>query len=382
MRVLLLPSSYPPVLGGLQTVTHRLAWELRARGHMVWVMTNRYPRHLPRREALDGVPVERVLFLYPRLAQLRAGRPDVFLAGWLYFPPALGQLLWRIRWFRPDVVNLHFAGEISFFVLIAARLFPFRLVVSLHGDDVEGLERRTKFDRWLFRAILRQADAVTACSHYLMQRAITVEPTAATKGVVIPNGVDLHLFTNDRHTLPVEGRYLLAAGRFVPKKGFDTLLQAFAHLASEFTDVRLVLLGDGPERGSLERLATTLGLNGRVLFPGQVEHQQVATWIRDSCAVVVPSRLEPFGLSALEALALGKPVVATSAGGLPEVLDGAEACLVPPGDEEALAEALRRTLQAVVANPAYGQHNRELAARFSWDQLTEAYLRVYQGEEG
>jgi glycosyltransferase involved in cell wall biosynthesis len=382
MRILLLPSGYPPVLGGVQTVTHGLAQELRKRGHRVWVLTNRYPRHLPRREVLDDVPVERVLFLYPRLAQFRAGRPDVFLAGWFYFPWALKQILWRIRRFRPDVVNLHFAGGMCLFVLIAARLFSFRFVVSLHGDDVEGLERGTRFDRWLFRAILRRADAVTACSRYLLEEAAQWEPGIIGKGTVIHNAVELSSFLALDGDRPLVAPYVLAVGRLVPVRGFDVLLRAFATISAEFLGLHLVILGEGPEEQYLWQEVQKLGLDGRVVFSGRVVHYQVSRWMADSQAVIVPSLREAFGLVALEGMAAGKPIVATTVGGLPEVLDGAEAKLVPPENEEALATALRETLQTIATNPAYGQRNRELAARYGWERLVEAYLRTYGVEEG
>jgi len=381
MRILLLPSSYPPVLGGLQTVTQRLAQELRARGHVVWVLTNRYPRRLSSREVLDGVSVERALFLYPRLAQLRAGRPDVFLASWFYFPLALERLLWRIGRFRPDVVNLHFAGGMSLFVLIAARLFRVRLVVSLHGDDVEGLERGTRFDRWLFRALLRRADAVTACSRYLLKEAAQWEPGTLDKDTMIHNAVELTSFVAHRSDRPLVAPYVLAAGRLAQVRGFDVLLRAFATISAEFPALHLMILGDGPEKQRLRQEVQKLGLDGRVVFRGRLAHHEVGRCMTDSQAVVVPSLREAFGLVALEGMAAGKPIVATTAGGLPEVLDGAEAKLVPPGDEEALAMALRETLQTLAANPAYGQRNRELAARFGWDRLVEAYVRVYQGND-
>jgi glycosyltransferase involved in cell wall biosynthesis len=382
MRILLLPSGYPPVLGGVQTVTHGLAQELRKRGHRVWVLTNRYPRHLPRREVLDDVPVERVLFLYPRLAQFRAGRSDVFLAGWFYFPWALKQILWRIRRFRPDVVNLHFAGGMCLFVLIAARLFSFRFVVSLHGDDVEGLERGTRFDRWLFRAILRRADAVTACSRYLLEEAAQWEPGIIGKGTVIHNAVELSSFLALDGDRPLVAPYVLAVGRLVPVRGFDVLLRAFATISAEFLGLHLVILGEGPEEQYLWQEVQKLGLDGRVVFSGRVVHYQVSRWMADSQAVIVPSLREAFGLVALEGMAAGKPIVATTVGGLPEVLDGAEAKLVPPENEEALATALRETLQTIATNPAYGQRNRELAARYGWERLVEAYLRTYGVEEG
>src|SRR5260370_6593269 len=148
MKVLLIVSSYAPNTGGLQTVTRQLACELLKQGHHANVVTNRYPRTLAAREVLDGVQVVRWHFLTPRLQQLLNLRFDLFLAGLVNFPLTLARLILLFRRERPDVVNLHFVGAPALFVLLARWFAAFRLVVSMHGDDVEGLSNRGRFDRW------------------------------------------------------------------------------------------------------------------------------------------------------------------------------------------------------------------------------------------
>jgi len=224
MRVLLIPASYEPVRGGLQTVARTLARSLTARGHEVRVITNRYPRKLAAHEVLDDVPVSRWQFLIPRWSQLLNFRFDLFLGGLFYLPWTLVRIIFLLRSDRPDVVNLHFVEAAAPFILLARRLVRFRLVVSLHGDDVEGLAQRGRFDLWVFGTLLRRADVVTACSQYLLDRTMQIEPEARQKGRVIHNGMD------QPAEVPVTTfrQSLVAAGRMVPKKGFDVLLRAFA----------------------------------------------------------------------------------------------------------------------------------------------------------
>jgi glycogen(starch) synthase len=371
MKVLLLPASYCPVVGGLQTVVRTLAQTLKARGHDVLLITNKYPRTLPAREISDKVSIFRWHFLTPRLTQLINSRFDLFLAGVLYFPLTLARLVFLLRHERPDAVSLHFVGEPALFVLLARRFASFRLVVSLHGDDVEGLIRRRNFDRWLFRALLRDADMVTACSQYLLDRAFEIEPAASKKGRVIYNGMDQ---TKVASATSNTGS-AVAVGRMVPKKGFNVLLRA---LASSKHQLRLTLIGDGPEREKLEELAQTLGLNGGVRFSGARDRGQILEEMAAAEVVVIPSLQEPFGLVALEAMAAGKPVVASDVGGLPEVLEGADAFLVPPGEPTELAAAIETVLQRLRRDPEFGARNRVLAARFSAKRMTEGYLEAYQ----
>jgi glycogen(starch) synthase len=371
MNVLLIVSSYAPNTGGLQTVTRQLASALRERGHQLKVLANCYPRTLAASEVLDGVQVVRWHFLLPRLQQLLSLRFDLFLAGFLYLPLTLMRLVFLLRGERPDVVNLHFVGAPAMFVLIARWFARFRLVVSTHGDDVEGLAARGWFDRWVFRSLLRRAEVVTACSQYLLDEALQIEESAREKGRVIHNGIEASQASVVRNT-----RGVFAAGRMVPKKGFDVLLRAHA---TDPTQSRLTLIGDGPERESLEQLSRTLGMNGEVRFRGNQDHAQVLEEMAAADLVAIPSLQEPFGLIALEAMSLGKPIVASRVGGLPEVLEGADALLVKPGDANELSVALDEVRRRLLDDPKFGARNRELALRFSAQRMVESYLQAYQG---
>ncbi len=365
MKVLLVVS------GGLQTVTRQLAGALRERGHHVTVVANRYPRTLAASEVLDGVQVVRWHFLLPRLQQLLSLRFDLFLAGFLYLPLTLMRLVFFLRRSRPEVVNLHFVGAPAFFVFLARCFKTFRLVVSLHGDDVEGLTQRGRFDRWVFRSLLRRAEVVTACSRYLLEKAKELVPLTTAKGQVIHNGIErLAECKSGEKTKGV-----VAAGRLFPAKGFDVLLQA--HGRSE-NKPHLTLIGDGPERERLEKLARSLGLNGEIRFGGTQDHASVLREMASADLIAIPSRFESFGIVALEAMALGKPVVATRVGGLPEVLAGADAVLVEPDNVNELSAAIEAVLFRLRSDPEFGVRNRECAARFSIDRMIEGYLEAYR----
>ena len=415
MRVLLLPSSYPPVLGGVQTVAHTLARNLFSQGHDVRVVTNRYPRFLPAREVIDGVPVQRWLFLTPNTGYLKRGRLDLFLGSLYFCPVVLARLVHLMQTFRPEVVNVHFPDAQVPFVLWLRRRFSFRLVVSMHGDEIE---------RWFvngspcgghfpqaatrhLRSILRRGDAVTACSRHLLERAIQLEPSVAHKGHVIYNGVDPKRFKNKtayRHPQP----YILAYGRLIHKKGFDMLLTAFTRAIHEYNDVDLILAGDGEERKALEALASRLGLDGRVHFFGRASRNEVVRLLNGCLFVIVPSRREPFGIVALEALAAGKPVLATRVGGLEEFLTSFQVSQPPirqsaaapspqkrEADERKFdADVLHRTLlvEATIEGLASGlgqflhdrdnfsvgagSTSRQIQARHSWKTVVAEYERI------
>jgi len=372
MKILLIVSSYAPNTGGLQTVTQQLAGELSARGHRVSVVTNRYPRTLPANEVLDGVPVTRWHFLTPRLQQLLNLRLDLFLAGLIYFPLTLVRLVRLVLRERPDVVNLHFVGAPAVFVLLTRWFGRFRLVVSAHGDDVEGLSGRAFLDRRVFRSLLRRAEVVTACSRYLLEKAVALAPSSGGDARVIHNGIE----ALSESGTPEKTYGVVAAGRLYPAKGFDVLLRAQARAKHKPV---VTLIGDGPERESLEQLARSLGLNGEIRFSGKQDHDQVLRAMAAADLIVIPSRCESFGIVALEAMALGKPVVATHVGGLPEVLAGADAVLVEPDNAGELSAAIETVMARLLSEPQFGARNRGCAARFSVDKMTHGYLEAYRG---
>jgi glycosyltransferase involved in cell wall biosynthesis len=388
LRILLIPSSYPPVLGGLQVVVHTLARHLLRQHHQVRVITNRYPRSLPAQEVIEDVTVERRLFLPPRKTDLTNWRPDLFLSSLYFYPATLMYLLRVMRELRPDVVNVHFPDAQMPFVLALRHLFKFRLVVSLHGHDVErwsafgeaeNKKMRANSGAQLLRTFLNEADAVTACSSDLLSKAQRLEPGIARKGHVVHNGLDLELFKSTAcYSYPRP--YILSYGRLTSKKGFDLLISAFAQVAAVYPEVDLILAGDGEDETLLKRLVHEAELEDRVHFFGRAQPGQIVELLNGCLFLVVPSRNEPFGIVALEGMAAGKPVLATRVGGLPEFLEESINQLVEPS-VDGLTSGLKHWLARREELSALGMGNRRLAAKFTWARTVEQYLRVYDGPE-
>lgn len=378
MRILLLTATYPPRIGGVEAVVRSLAVGFARKGHEVRVVVNRYPRSLPAEERLDGVEVSRLLFLRPSWEQLRRRRPDLWLASLFYAPATSLRLRRIVREFAPQVVNVHFPDAQVPFVLGLRRRFSFRLVLSLHGDDLLRWTRgRTGRAPGLpsgasLRRALLEADAVTACSRSLLDTATSLEPAVRAKGYVTPNGIDPSPFGSGRrysHPRP----YALAYGRFTPEKGFDLLLEAFHRAGGASGRLDLILAGLGPEEGRLRALRGALGLEERVLFYGAASAREVADLLGGCEFVVIPSREEAFGLVALEAMAAGKPFIATAVGGLGELAAQGGGEMVEPS-AAALAESLARWLR----NPPSPGRPR-VPPGYRVEDMVERYLEVLTG---
>lgn len=355
------------------------------------VVTNRYPRSLPAREIVDGVPVYRLLLLSPNINNIRRKRPDLFLASFYFYPQSSWRLRNLMRSFRPEVVNVHFPDHQIPFVLALRRQFEFRLVVSLHGHDVERFGKTSVAMKPL-QSILREADAVTACSQHLLDEAIRVEPSIEAKAQVIHNGVDPERFADKSfHFHPRS--YVFAFGRLTHKKGFDMLLEAFAQAEAAVQGSDLIIAGEGEEWNALCRQARRLGLTGRVHLRGRATPEEVVRLLNGSLFVVVPSRSEPFGIVALEALAAGKPLLATTTGGLAEFLTEFSddklksehsknslfestpvVTLVEPTVDE-LAKGLRQMFELPLVD-SDGTVDYRIADKYSWEEVTRCYESV------
>ena len=217
---------------------------------------------------------------------------------------------------------------------------------------------------------LRRAALVFTVSEWTKGRIVERYRVAEDRIVVTPNGVD-PLFGPDGGNAP-EGRYVLFVGAIQPRKDPIAALEALALLDA---DIRLLMVGPEKQAARQVREAVArLGVHHRVEFRGYVDKAELATLYRGALCLLLPSRYEGFGLPVLEAMACGAPVVATTAGAIPEVA-GDAAVLVDPGDPEALADGVRR---AMAQRERLRTAGLARAARFDWAETARRTLAAYR----
>lgn len=244
------------------------------------------------------------------------------------------------RRFRPDAVLAHMLFPAGFAGLAAARAARAPLVVMAHGQDVANCERPAL--RAATRFVVSRAAAVVANSRWLERRLQRHLPDVTAE--IIDLGVDMARFDGAPERAvewPGPRPRLLCVGSLLPRKNVVPLADAFARLGAG----SLVFVGDGPQRAELE------GRPG-VTVVGRVPHDEVPAWVAACDVLCQPSEQEPFGLAALEAMAAGRSVVATTEGGPPEFVPPEAGVLVKPGDPDALLDALRRAIALPSPNPA------------------------------
>jgi len=265
------------------------------------------------------------------------------------------------------------------------------LVISLHGSDIFVAQRNRIF-RWVTRSIFRRAALVTACSKDLKRGAVDIGCDPA-KIHVIAWGADPDRFHPgiaplDRLAFGLTGNeaILVTLGRMVPKKGFDILVRALALLVPSYPHVHLLIGGDGVERDSLQRLAKELEVSDHLHMPGRILWDQVPHFLAMGDVFVLPSvRDEAGNLDGLptvlpEAMACGKPVVASRIAGIPLAIeDGCTGILVPPGDVKALAGAISSLLADPMQRSALGVAARIRVEReLNWLQVARFFASLFE----
>lgn len=284
--------------------------------------------------------------------------------------PAIAAHVRAVRSLQPDVlhVNLHspWQGQYG----IVAGLLNRRPVVAVEHSAYGS---RSRVQRVLRRALCSRLAghiAVGEVAARRIEQLVGLEPGTVE---TISNGVpDLPLNPMPRAD---SGPMIGAVGRFTREKGLDLVIRA---LSSLHEDVACILIGDGPERASLERLAAELGVSERLTMTGWVERPR--DYLPGLDVVAMPSRFEAFGLVAIEAALAQRPVVAAAVDGIPDaVVDGETGVLVPPDDPIALAEAIALLLGDPRRREEMGRQGRSRALdRFSVSRMARSYESVYR----
>jgi glycogen synthase len=363
VRVLLWLDLFWPAIGGLEVFTAKLLLALQERGHECAVITGQHCSDLPAQDHYGGIPIYR----FPFLTALADRNVDRILA-------IRRQVASLKRAFAPDLIHVNNVTPGVLFHLDTRNTYLAPVVVTLHGDQNQlGVKRDT-----ILGKVLTSAAWVTGCSVWVVEYLRRLMPGVTSRSSLIYNGLDVPSLPPT--PLPLNPPRLLCLGRLSAEKGFDLALHALPAILKRFPQVCLVVAGEGPEQSSLKAQAARLGLTAAVDFLGWVAPEDVHTLINTATLLVVPSWREGFGLVALEAAHMARPVVATRVGGLPEVVvDGRTGLLVEQGDAKALADAVITLLTHPEVAVQMGQAARNRAiACFSWDHCVDAYEKLYR----
>lgn len=372
MTVAILVLLFPPKwVAGTEIATYNIAKHLAKRGHEVHVITS-LDEGLPKESIEQSFYVHRI-----KIPQMRFLGIIVF---WLKALPLLKRL-------KPDMVHGQSTtmGIVGF---LAKKLLKKPYTVYARGSEV--------YLPWLFKTpisklVLRRADVVIALTEDMKTE---MQKIYSRDVAVIPNGIDLESYedlptkeaSRQRLALNNNDKIILFVGTLRPVKGLKYLIQAMNIIRQKDTKARLMLIGYGEERQSLEGLVKELDLGDRVTFVGKVPNEKVPEYMSASDVFVLPSVSEGFPVVILEAMASGLPIVATKVGGLPEIVkDGESGFLVEPSNPEQLADRVLTLLKNEDSRQRMIMNNRNKVQQYSWEntvgQLEAIYSRVVKGTD-
>jgi len=386
VRVLHLSWEYPPVMyGGLGRHVHALAETQARQGDEVVVITQSDPG-ASADEVVNGVRVIRVERDAPEVPDWRTR----FIEWTFGFNVAVARagIALSAQW-RPDVVHAHdwLVGQAAV-LLCEARDLP--LVLTVHATENGRMGGVLVTDQ--SRAIdsteewsVAHADRVIVCSAYMRDEVSTLFGCDPDLVSVIPNGIDPEDWTTtDARRRSMRRRFgsplVVYAGRLEAEKGVQTLIDALPAVRREVPDARVVVIGTGGAERDLRARARRRRLGDAVTFTGYVSDEDLRAIVAAADVVVVPSLYEPFGFVALEAMALGAPLVVARVGGLAEIVeDDRVGRTFVAGDATDLAAVVLDALQHPRRSRAAAEVARgELAVRFGWPGIADRTRDVYR----
>jgi N-acetyl-alpha-D-glucosaminyl L-malate synthase BshA len=367
-----------PTYGGSGAVATELGIALAARGHEVHFITYKQPFRLP-----SFLP--RVFF----------HEVDVLRYPLFEYPPYDLALAVRMHEVVRDhglqLIHAHYAIPHATSAWIAREMLEdqdksVRIITTLHGTDITLVGQDPSFQP-ITKFSIERSDGLSAVSEYLRKETYKAFGCSTCAVEVIPNFVDPAVYDRAlyppllREQVGAKQKIMIHVSNFRAVKRVRDIVRIFARVQRELP-AALVMVGDGPDRGAAEQEARDLGVAEHVYFLGKLD--AVAPLLASADLFLLPSESESFGLSALEALACGVPVVCSDSGGLPEVVrDGVTGALRPVGDVEAMAVAALSILRDRAKwDSMSAAAAKDARARFGQDEIVAQYERFYEGVLG
>jgi glycosyltransferase involved in cell wall biosynthesis len=370
MRVALVGDEYYPDIGGAPQYALELSLQLAKLGIETVVITHVHPGQLEEEE-IDGVKIKRVkgwVLNHPH----RTFSPPLFCRCYKYILDE-----------KFDVVHgLDVYSTMALMAIPFARIFRIPCVLTCHtarGSAFQIFLQRVL--GWMFRVGNRLIAVSQASARFSYLLGFSEK-----RVTVVPNGVDLSCFNRKvdasfmREELGIGDEPLVVTAlRLIKGKSPELLISAFAMVLRVIPNAKLVIAGSGQEEDNLSRQIKDLNITNSVFMVGKLPKEKVAQLMAAANVFVLPSKMESFGLTLLEASAAGVPVVCANAGGVPEVFqDGFNGLLYPPGDDDAMAKAIIRLLQDSKLAHKISVNAVDTANQFTWERTAEQTLQVYK----
>jgi glycosyltransferase involved in cell wall biosynthesis len=349
-------------------------------------------------ENWHGIDVSRFCYFYPTRHQVLcygAGIPKNISASRLakvqipFFVAAeFTYTLLKLLKPRTDVIHAHWSIPQGLTGILCKKFLKIPCVTTIHGTDVFGL--RGQLLQTLNAMVINSSDVCTANSRSTARLARNMSKSKNIR--VIPMGVDLDLFQRSsevellRSHYRRDGRIVLFVGRLIDLKGVDYLIKALPRVIVRFPDVKLLIIGSGPQKDRLVHLTKQLGMERHVSFIGAVSQKDLIKFYSLAHLLVLPSivnhagETEGLGVVLIEAMACGLPVIGSDVGGIPDLIkDGETGLLVKQKDPDLLAEKINILLGTSDLKQRLIENGYKMVKEnFSWDIIADKFVEIYR----
>ncbi|MBW2019667.1 MAG: glycosyltransferase family 4 protein [Deltaproteobacteria bacterium] len=350
-------------------------------------------------ETWDGIRIHRFPYFYPHRYQRLCYRAGILqnikrdILAMIQLPPfIIAQILyslWIIKKGNFDVIHAHWLLPQGLIGIFCKGIFKIPCITTIHGSDIYGF--KSPWLKALNAKVIKYSDICTANSKATARAARKI---CERKNVeIIPMGVEhINLFGKSsnagimRRALGINGRVVLFIGRLIDLKGVDYLIKALPHVLQRCPDIKVLLVGSGPQKEYLVKLSKDLGLGNSVFFLDKVPPEETLKFYSLASLFVLPSivnergETEGLGIVLLEAMASGVPVIGSNVGGIPDIIkDGETGLLARQKDHNDLAKKMIRLLtDEELRNKLIENGFESIKEGFSWEVISDRFIKIYQ----
>ena len=403
MKICILATGYPRWKGDVSSAKnylHTLSKSLVNNSVEVHVIAP-HAEGLEKEELMDGVYIHRFQYMYPSSSQTLAYFPGIpeeikTMKGKIQLPfftlSMIKKMLDVVKKYDIDVINAHWAIPPGFIATFTRKLHKKPVLITLYGAELfPVIEKRSKVIKWMISYALNNAEKVVGISD------VTCDAGKRISGkediVILPDGIDVETFNPNvdgekiRKKYDLDGHYLIfSSGRMVERKGFRYLIEAMPHILKNFQNTKVIIGGDGPERGKLVKLAKDMGIKDNVIFPGFIPDEDFPKCMKACDVFVLPAIVDSRGDTEgsatiiLEAMACGSPAIGTNVGGIPYAIkNGMGGFLVEQKNAKQLANKIIMLLKDEELRKKMSKVGRKyVEEKFSWTEIAEKYKNIFE----
>ena len=284
-----------------------------------------------------------------------------------------------LQTFQPDILHSHYATGYGF---LGAKMNKHPFVVSVWGSDIFDWPTKSPLHRYLLKWILDKADAICATSRKLYEGTISLFPQYENKTHVIPFGIDMNLFKPAGHKFDTGEIVIGTARKFDKIYQLDLLMEIFDDLVRDYDNIRLKIVGEGPEKENLVKLRNSLNSRDKIELLPFIPNDKLPDFLNSLDIFAIPSKFESYGVAAVEACACGLPVVGFEVGGLSEIVHDNECgYLVEKNNRTAFKNALVKLIENIELRKKMSTRSREIALQkaditASAEMLIDVYQKI------